>query len=118
MATFYIDTNSFSTATAVWDDSNLTIKAPDGFYSFAGIYRQQLGGILLNVINCFAPPPPPIPCDEYSVDSSEETVNIEYTDCEGVPVSVELLPSSSTTFCAQRGSVNASGGIINLIGNC
>lgn len=118
MATFYIDTNSFSTATAVWNDSNLTIKAPDGFYSFSGIYRQQLGGILLNVINCFPPPPPPIPCDEYSVDSFEETVNIEYTDCEGSPVSVELLPSTSTSFCAQRGSVSAPGGLINLIGNC
>lgn len=49
---YYIDTNDFSTAASVWTDLNLTIKAPDGFYSFFGNYRQQLNGILLAIDSC------------------------------------------------------------------
>jgi hypothetical protein len=52
ISTYYIDTNDFSTATSVWSDLNLTIKAPDGFYSFFGDYRQQLNGVLLTTISC------------------------------------------------------------------
>ena len=118
MATFYIDTDNFSTATAVWEDSSLTIKAPDGFYSFSGIYRQQFDGFLLNVISCTPPPPPTIPCDEFSVETDASAVTLTYTDCTGEPVSVELEPSSSLVFCAQRGTVSAPGALVNIIGNC
>lgn len=118
MATFYIDTDNFSTATAVWEDSSLTIKAPDGFYSFSGIYRQQFNGFLLNVISCVTPPPPVIPCDEYSVDTDESIITLVYTDCTGEPVSIELEPNSSFVFCAQRGTVSAPGALVNIIGNC
>jgi hypothetical protein len=51
-STYYIDTADFSTATAVWTDTALTTKAPDGYYSFGGNYRQQFEGLLLNVISC------------------------------------------------------------------
>ena len=30
--TYYIDTSTFASATAVWTDSLLTTKAPDGWY--------------------------------------------------------------------------------------
>jgi hypothetical protein len=50
--TYYIDTSSFSTATSVWIDSSLTIKAPDGYYSFGGDYRQQFDGVLQNILAC------------------------------------------------------------------
>ncbi len=49
---YYIDTESFSTAKSVYTDSTLTTKAPDGFYSFSGIYRRQLFGQLKSVSNC------------------------------------------------------------------
>jgi hypothetical protein len=51
-STYYIDTNNFSTATSVYTDVALSTKAPDGFYSFSGIYRQQLFGKLQSVSNC------------------------------------------------------------------
>jgi len=52
MATYYIDTNSFITATSIWTNSNLTVKAPNGFYQKDGVYRQMSGGELLPVANC------------------------------------------------------------------
>jgi hypothetical protein len=47
MATYYIDTDNLSTATSIWTDSSLTIKAADGFYQKDGFYRQMSGGELL-----------------------------------------------------------------------
>jgi uncharacterized protein (TIGR02145 family) len=52
MAIYYIDTVSFDLATAVWAENTLTTKAPDGFYSFGGDYRQQVGGLLGTTIPC------------------------------------------------------------------
>lgn len=52
MATYYIDTNSFATATSIWSDANLTTKAPNGFYQKDGVYRQMSGGELLAPLNC------------------------------------------------------------------
>ena len=49
---YYIDTESFSTAKSVYTDVGLTTKAPDGFYSFSGIYRRQLFGQLKGLFNC------------------------------------------------------------------
>lgn len=52
MATYYIDTNDFATATSIWTNSNLTVKAANGFYQKDGVYRQMSGGELLPVANC------------------------------------------------------------------
>ena len=48
----FIDSVSFLTANAVYDDVNLTIKSADGFYQFGGQYRQQLSGLLLSSNVC------------------------------------------------------------------
>tara|TARA_R110002167_G_scaffold214121_4_gene418872 strand:+ start:880 stop:2604 length:1725 start_codon:yes stop_codon:yes gene_type:complete len=57
--TYYIDTSLFSTATAVWSDSALTTKAPDGWYQAPTettvTYRQQTGGTLGTAANCECP---------------------------------------------------------------
>lgn len=42
----YINSDDFDTATAVYNDVNLTVLAPDGFYQSGGRYRQQLQGVL------------------------------------------------------------------------
>jgi len=42
----YINSDDFLTATAVYNDVNLTVLAPDGFYQSEGRYRQQLLGVL------------------------------------------------------------------------
>lgn len=123
MATFYIDTENFSTATAVWIDSDLTIKAPDGFYSFSGIYRQQFNGFLLNVISC-TPAPPPSTCYEYMVSTtSSSPQGYSYLDCEGIEQSGTIGAIGgydSRDFCAELDSVTLSGGEItlNIYGPC
>jgi hypothetical protein len=52
MAIYYIDSETFSTATAVYTTSALTTKASDGYYQYCGILRQQSGGILLPEVSC------------------------------------------------------------------
>lgn len=42
----YINSDDFLTATSVYNDSNLTVLAPDGFYQSGGRYRQQISGVL------------------------------------------------------------------------
>ena len=49
---YYFNGTSFSTASAIYTNAALTTLAPDGFYSNAGIVRQQLNGILLNAQSC------------------------------------------------------------------
>tara|TARA_R100000541_G_scaffold27447_1_gene36755 strand:+ start:5622 stop:6662 length:1041 start_codon:yes stop_codon:yes gene_type:complete len=49
---YYFNGTSFSTASAIYTNATLTTLAPDGFYSNAGIVRQQLNGILLNAQSC------------------------------------------------------------------
>lgn len=50
---YYIDKNSFTTATSIYTDEALTTLAPDGYYKFGDNYRQQVGGVLLpNVKEC------------------------------------------------------------------
>lgn len=52
MATYYLDTNSLATATGIWTNANLTVKAANGFYQKDGVYRQISGGELLPIQNC------------------------------------------------------------------
>ena len=49
---YYIDTDSFTTATAVWTDSSLQTKAPNQFYQATSIVREQSAGLLLPSVTC------------------------------------------------------------------
>jgi hypothetical protein len=49
---YYIDSSSFNTAVSVYTNQALTTKAPDGYYSFNGLYRKQVFGKLQDVANC------------------------------------------------------------------
>jgi len=42
----FIDSSSFATATRVYDDINLIIVSPDGYYQYNNEYRYQLNGLL------------------------------------------------------------------------
>ncbi len=51
MATFgnyYIDAPTLAGATAVFTDVEMTIAAPDGYYSDGTTVRQQVGGLFGN----------------------------------------------------------------------
>lgn len=49
---YYLNGPSLASATAVFTNSDLTIKAPDGWYQQEGIVRRQLSGSLLPQQNC------------------------------------------------------------------
>jgi len=51
-ATYYIDAIDFEYATAVYTDSTLTIPAPDGYYNYTGVFREQNDGHLLPAYLC------------------------------------------------------------------
>jgi len=63
LGTFYFDSNSFATATALFTDSTLTQCAPDGFYSDGIISREQKNCLLqvAETCNCAGPTPTPTP---------------------------------------------------------
>ena len=50
-STYYLNA-SFTSATSIYTDVNLTTFAPNGFYSSAGIVRELVGGILLPQQTC------------------------------------------------------------------
>jgi len=52
LGTYYIDAEFLSGATAVFTDANMTIKAPDGYYSDGSTVRQQVSGVLGISIIC------------------------------------------------------------------
>ena len=78
---YYIDSLSFSTATAVFTDELLTTKAPDGFYKFETGYREQLNGLLLNNIQCTAC----IDCKQLLTVNVKTSAafTVRYIDCWG-----------------------------------
>ena len=51
-ATYYLDAETFTEASAVYTDSELTTLAPDGFYSDSNVSREQLNGELLPAVEC------------------------------------------------------------------
>jgi hypothetical protein len=62
--TYYFSSSSFSNATALYTDVDLTTFAPDGWYSDQTIYRQQAAGVLYaetTCPNCLGPAPTPAP---------------------------------------------------------
>lgn len=68
-STYYLDAANLTAATSVYSDLELTILAPDGFYSDNTISRQQSSGILLAVETC--PFPCPDPCVGYGGGGGE-----------------------------------------------
>jgi len=49
---YFINSDSFITATSIWTDENQTTVAADGFYMIDGTYRQLLSGVLLDPVPC------------------------------------------------------------------
>ena len=63
----FLDTIEFSAATAVFTNIELTTKAPDGFYVYGTLNREQSSGLLQTGVNCSTlspctPTPTPLNC--------------------------------------------------------
>jgi hypothetical protein len=121
--TYYIDTADFSTATAVWTNTSLTTKAPDGYYSFGGNYRQQFEGLLLPIESCSTPP---IDCFNYEMVGTSDGpgcvgyVNYSYTDCNGVlQIGASFSTSVTEYVCAQSTpTITCGSASITNLGAC
>ncbi len=82
----YINSDDFDTATGIYNDVNLTILAPDGFYQSGGRYRQQLQGVLGPSLACPDCSPRSLyrtdeetnVCDNYCTSSAYD-MDIEFT---------------------------------------
>jgi hypothetical protein len=109
MATYYIDTNDFTTATSIWTNSNLTVKAADGFYQKDGFYRQMSGGELLVSTIC---PSCLIPCGETIITSGAQGIyylSVELGASTGAVI-IEFNPDNVPDgILATYNSVNYNG---------
>lgn len=68
---YYLNSSSFTSATAVFTDPALTVPAPDGWFSFGGVVRQQIGGVLQAVVPC---PSCFIECDNQLAQSGDDGI--------------------------------------------
>ncbi len=91
---YYIDTDSFATATAVWTDSNLHTKAPNQFYQTGGIVREQSAGLLLPSTTC-APCGTAIPL----CFSTASAIEVCCTTCTYASFSGSLMKSTRSEAC-------------------
>tara|TARA_R110000744_G_scaffold153039_2_gene267331 strand:- start:649 stop:1578 length:930 start_codon:yes stop_codon:yes gene_type:complete len=88
----FINASTFVTATAVYDDADLTIISPDGYYQYNSEYRYQLNGSLGPLVVCAS-------CD----DPSGPVI-----DC-GTPV---VIPQSGRgLYKLQYSAANTTGAI-------
>ena len=82
----YINSDNFLTATAVYDDVDLTILSTDGYYQFGGNYRRQLSGVLSSSVICddcstrslYRTDEETSVCDNYCTSSAYD-MDIEFT---------------------------------------
>ena len=61
LGTYYYDSSSFTNATTIYDDADLTIVSQNGWYSDNTIVRQQISGVLYAGQVCATPTPVPTP---------------------------------------------------------
>lgn len=52
MPIFYFDSASFLTARAIYTDAELTLTAPNGWYTSCGYARQAISGVLQSPVSC------------------------------------------------------------------
>ena len=75
--TYYIDTNSFSTAMSVYADAALTTCAADGFYQVGRISRQQVNCVLLPPEACPSPcTPEPTPVAPLPTNNAYKVIKV------------------------------------------
>jgi hypothetical protein len=102
---YYIDSDSFDSATSVWLDELQTELAPDGLYLLDGTYRQLLSGVLLDPTPC-----PGCGCTCYILSSIGST-EFDYIDCfTNEPASITVFTETPVQICAKTGSVTEGAG--------
>ena len=120
LGNYYLNA-SFSTATSVFTDINMTITATDGFYSTGGIVRELVSGVLLpaqpcsscgvEVSLCFGTSAVDVCCNcdltctssyNYYEVQNNETFNatLYYYNENGILISDTILASQTAVWCS------------------
>ena len=110
-ATYYLDTASFTNATAVFSDSTLSTCAPDGFYANGTIVREQVSCVLLPAQacpSCPTPTPAPVPVPSVPVPVPVPSVPVPVPSVPSpvpapAPVPVPIPPSYIYYFASPCG---------------
>lgn len=123
---FYLNAPTLTSATAIFMDSNLTICAPDGYYSDGTIVREQVSCALLPESVC--PSCCETDCIGWQVSvAALESANVEYLDCGNSIrelVAISLLEPQTFSICLKKNytpkliSGNATFTITNNCGCC
>lgn len=103
---YFLNGPSLSASTSVYSDIDLSVLAPDGFYSDGIVSREQSSGILLPPVICNCVP---IPCSSYTVGTSASSAQlVTWIDCNDVPQEDFIGGVSgfdSISFCAKPNTV-------------
>jgi hypothetical protein len=85
---FFLDGTTLSDSTSIFENSGLTVVAPDGYYSDGVIIRQQVGGLLLPQFTC---PACGFPCGQNLANSGDEGVYYMEVDTGTLPTAVGAI---------------------------
>jgi len=102
---FFLNANSFYSATAVFLDAALTICAPNGFYSDGNIFRELVDCVLLPLQQC--PNCCSQPCTSWNVVGTGAPFTLKYGRC-GVPngvVTEDYPGDANVDICVVYGDV-------------
>jgi hypothetical protein len=115
---YYINSSTFSGATAVFTDSNLTALADDGWYQLGGTYRQQLSGVLLDPVSC----PDCEACVTWSGGTFKGAGDFEasfsYLDCDKERQEILVpIPANATPEIPMAYEVNLGEGVCVIPGS-
>jgi hypothetical protein len=117
--TFYINGVSLESSSSVFLDPNLTVCAPDGYYSDGTIVRQQVDCILLPQQTC--PNCCNEPCSLWHVTYLFSEFTIEYVECSGNVVQETFTTFVDQDFCVQYGTtpfIVSGDGSLYLVQQC
>ena len=98
-STYYLDSSTLATATAIYTDTNLTTLAADGYYATTPSptsYRQQIAGALTSAVACTGCA---VTCNTGNVTISTPspgvyTMTVDFTGQSSGPVTVLFTPGS------------------------
>jgi len=115
---YYINSSTFSGATSVFTNSNLTTLADDGWYQLGGTYRQQLSGVLLDPISC----PDCEACVTWSggtfKGAGDFDATFSYLDCDNLRQDVVVpMPANPTPGETMAYEVNLGDGVCVIPGS-
>lgn len=85
---FYIDSTIFANANRVYTEAGLNVVAPDGYYVFGGVYRQQVNGNLL---------PETAVCPECEATTTTSTTTSTTTTSTTTSTTTTTQPPTSST---------------------